>query len=146
MGAPEFGIYDLQAVTCNFAALPIESGYGEGEVIKIEQQTPDFVNKEGADGSVTRSKTGSRLTKVTITLMQTAKGNATLSAINNTDRLAGNGAGVAPILIRDQQGLSVFAAQHAWIEGPPVATYGREATHRDWVLWAADPERFDGGN
>lgn len=142
----QFKVYDLDQVTCNFAGLPIESGFGTGGAIKIEQQTPDFKTVEGVDGSVTRSKTGKRLTKITITLLQTSTGNATLSTLNNIDRKAGNGAGVAPILIRDRQGLSIFAAPEVWIEGPPNAEYSDESKDREWILWAARPDRFDGGN
>jgi hypothetical protein len=146
-GNPEFAVYDLDQVTCSFAGLIINSGFGEGGAIKLEQQDPDFVNKVGSDGTVARSKTNKRLTKVTITLLQTAKANAALSTLNNVDRAASNGAGVAPILIRDRQGLSVFAGGEAWIEGPPQSVeYGTEATDREWVLWVARPERFDGGN
>jgi hypothetical protein len=143
----EFKVYDLSEVTCNFGGFPIESGYGDGdEVIKIEQLSPDFVTKEGADGSVTRSKTNKRLTRITITLLQTSPANAILSTLNNADRLAANGAGVVPILIRDRQGLSVFAAAECWVETPPPASYGGSDAERQWVLMAARPERFDGGN
>lgn len=142
----EFKVYDLNEVTCNFGGLPVESGFGDGEVIQIEQLEPDFVTKVGADGSVTRSKTNKRLTKVTIVLQQTSPGNAILSVLNNIDRLASNGAGVVPILIRDRQGLSLFAGAQAWIEGPPKAAYGGESTDREWIIMVAFPERFDGGN
>ena len=66
--------------------------------------------------------------------------------LNNIDRAAGNGAGVGPLLINDSQGLSLFAAAEAWIEGPPQAVYAREDSPREWILWADQPERFDGGN
>lgn len=146
-GKGEFKVYDLDQVTCSFAGIPIEAGFGEGGALKIEQQDPDFVNKVGSDGSVTRSKTNKRLTKITVTVLQTATINAALSTLNNVDRAASNGAGVAPLLIRDRQGLSVFAAGESWLEGPPMSVeYGTEATDREWIIWAARPERFDGGN
>jgi hypothetical protein len=145
--AAEFAVYDLDQVSLSFCGLPIEGGYGDGSAIKVTQLEPDFVNKVGADGTVTRSKTGKRLTKVEVTLMQTAKGNAIFSALNNVDRLASNGAAVGPFLLRDMQGLSIIAAEHSWLEGPPAdAEYNTEASNRVWVIFLADPERFDGGN
>lgn len=141
----EFKVYDLSEVSVIFAGLPIDSGLGEGN-ITVEQLSPDFTTKEGNDGSVTRSKTGKRLTRVTIPLLQTSSGNAILSTLNNIDRLAANGAAVGPFLMRDRQGLSLIAGPHAWIEGPPKVEYGAEATDRPWVIMIADPERFDGGN
>ena len=143
----EFAVYDLDQVTCNLGGFPIESGYGEGGAIKIEQQEKDFTVKVGNDGSVARSKTNKRFTIVTLTLLQTALANAVLSALNNLDRAAANGAGVVPILVRDRQGLSVFIGAEAWIEAPPMSVeYAAEASDREWTIGVARPERFDGGN
>jgi len=141
-----FKVYDANEVTINFAGLDIDSGYADGEFCRIEQETEDFVDKAGTDGEVTRSKTNDRRTTITILLMQSSDGNAKLSSLNNLDRLAGNGAGVAPILVRDRQGTSIFAAAEAWISKPPDVSYDREPTAREWTLRAASPERFDGGN
>jgi hypothetical protein len=140
-------IYDLNEVSLVFLGVPIEGGFGEGGAIKIEQLTPDFVTKEGVDGAVARSKTNKRLTKITVTLLQTSPGNAILSTFSNIDRAASNGAGVGPILIRDRQGLSILAGPEAWLEGPPATVeYTAEATDREWIILANKVERFDGGN
>jgi hypothetical protein len=141
-----FKVYDANEVTLNFAGLDIDSGYADGEFCRVEQESDDFTDKVGTDGEVTRSKTNDRRTTVTILLMQSSDGNAKLSTLNNLDRLAGNGAGVAPILIRDRQGTSVFAGAEAWISKPPNISYDREPTAREWTLRVANPERFDGGN
>jgi hypothetical protein len=139
-------IYDANEVTINFAGIPIDSGYDDGEFCRIEQENDDFTDKAGTDGEVARSKTNDRRTTITIILMQTSSGNAKLSAISNIDREAGNGAGVAPILVRDRQGLSVFSDDSAWISKPPDVVYDREPTARAWTLRAGNPDRFDGGN
>lgn len=127
-------IYDLDQVSCNFMGAPIESGFGEGAAIKIEKADPSFTTKQGADGSIVRSKTGKKLYKITITLLQTAAGNQVLSAINQADEAASNGAGVGPLLIRDRQGTSLHHFSKAWIEQPPAVEYNAEATNREWVL------------
>lgn len=139
-------VYDGDQVTVNFSGLPIESGYADGEFVRIEQENPSFGAVQGTDGEVARFKTNQSLTRVTIILMQTSAANALLSALLNVDQAASNGAGVAPILIRDRQGLSVFAAPEAWIEGPPAVAYGREPGAREWAIMCANPKRFDGGN
>lgn len=141
-----FKVYDANEVTLNFAGIPIDSGFDDGEFIRIEQESDDFVDKAGTDGEVTRSKTNDRRTTITVILMQSSDGNAALSALNNIDRLANNGAGVAPILVSDRQGTSIFAAAECWIAKPPDVSYDREPTAREWTLRAANPERFDGGN
>jgi hypothetical protein len=139
-------VYDANEVTINFATRAIESGYDDGEFCTIEQQEKSFGVKQGTDGQATRYKTNQSVTIVTLKLMQTSEGNAILSGILNGDLLGTNGAGVAPILIRDRQGLSVFAAPEAWIEGPPKASYAREPNAREWTICVPNPTRFDGGN
>lgn len=142
----EFKIYDLENVSIIFGGIPLDSGFGEGGAVKIAQEEPGFVNKVGSDGSVTRSKTGKKLTKVTITCLQTSSINSKLSVIHNIDLAAKNGAGVVPMLINDNGGLSLFAAQEAWIEGWPETPYNTDAGDHEWVIWCAKPERFVGGN
>jgi hypothetical protein len=141
-----FKVYDADAVSIIFAGIPLDSGFDDGEFCRIEQESDDFGDKVGTDGEVTRFKTNDRRTTITIILMQSSSGNDALSVLNNLDRLAGNGAGVAPILIRDQQGNALFAAAECWISKPPDISYDREPTAREWTLRAANPERFDGGN
>jgi hypothetical protein len=54
---------------------------------------------------------------------------------------------VGPVLIRDRQGLSIFSAPAAWLEGPPATVeYTADATDREWIIMADRGERFDGGN
>ena len=139
-------VYDANEVTINVAGLPIESGFDDGEFCRIEQESDDFVDKVGTDGEVTRSKTNDRRATVSILLMQSSDGNALLSGLNNIDRLAGNGAGVGPLLIRDRQGLALYAAAECWISKPPDVSFDREPTAREWTLRVASLERFDGGN
>lgn len=137
--------YDANEVTCNFSLFPIESGYADGEFIRIEQDNDSFSAVQGTDGEVTRSKTNQDLTTVTIILMQSSDGQAILSTIHNADKISGNGAGIGPLMIRDRQGLSVFEAD-AWIKGPPKVSYDRGATGREWSLHCTNVVRFDGGN
>lgn len=141
-----FKVYDANEVTLIIAGLPIESGYDDGEFCRIEQESDDFVDKVGTDGEVTRSKTNDRRATVAVILMQSSDGNALLSGLNNIDRLAGNGAGVGPLLIRDKQGTALYAAAECWISKPPNVSFDREPTAREWTIRVANLERFDGGN
>ena len=139
-------VYDANEVTVNVAGLPIESGFDDGEFVLIEQEADDFIDKVGTDGEVTRSKTNDRRATITILLMQSSDGNALLSGLNNLDRLAGNGAGVGPFLVRDRQGTALYAGAECWISKPPDVSFDREPTAREWTLRVASLERFDGGN
>lgn len=141
-----FKVYDANEVTVSIAGLPIESGYDDGEFCRIEQEADDFTDKAGTDGEVTRSKTNDRRATISVILMQSSAGNALLSGLNNIDRLAGNGAGVGPLLVRDRQGTSLYAAAECWISKPPDVSFDREPTAREWTLRCANLERFDGSN
>jgi structural protein KPP10_ORF10 len=139
-------IYDADQVAIIAFNIPIQSGYADGEFVRIQQDEKSFKAKKGTDGEVTRSKMDGFLTTVTITLMQTSSSNALLSGILNLDEQGQNGAGVGPLLIADLQGTSIFEASSAWITGPPEVVYDREAEGRAWEIQCVRDVRLDGGN
>jgi hypothetical protein len=139
-------IYDANEVSIEFATRTFDSGYDDGVFCRIKKEAPSFGHKQGTDGQITRYKTNQSMTSVSLILMQSSEGMNILSSLLNIDELGTNGAGVAPILIRDRNGLSVFAAPEAWIVGPPEVAYGREPEAREWIIACANPTRFDGGN
>lgn len=144
-------IYDADQVTVLLGGVPISkgpgaSGYGDGEFLRIEQLKEDFSWKEGTDGQVTRSKTNTRLCKITLTLMQSSDSNAYLSSLRLLDATGNNGAGVVTFMVRDRQGTSLHTASYCSVNKPPDVSYDREATERAWELMALIDERVDGGN
>lgn len=142
----KFHVYDFDQVSCVMAGLPIEGGYAEDSGIEIEPMSPDFNTVVGADGDVTRSKTNDRRATVRITLMQTSESNALLSTLNNIDKNAPNGAGVGPMLIKDNQGTSLYAGEKSWIAKPPTVAFTKKGEARVWEFEVAHLNRFDGGN
>ncbi len=78
--------------------------------------------------------------------MQTSDSNDILSAIEIADDKAPNGAGVAPLLVLDQNGRSKHGAAKAWITGQPDAEYADEAKPREWKLECSEIVDFTGGN
>lgn len=139
-------IYDANEVSIEYATRTFDSGYDDGVFCRIKQEAADFGAKQGTDGQVTRYKTNQSMSSVSLILMQSSDGMNILSSLRNIDLLGTNGAGVSALLIRDRNGLSVFAAPESWITGPPEVAYGREPEAREWILAAANPTRFDGGN
>lgn len=139
-------IYDSKAVSMVFMGILIEGGYAEDEFLTIEQDSDDFEDVVGCDGEVTRSKTNDGRATVFVKLMQSATINAALSALNNIDKTAGNGAGVGPMLIRDTQGNALYTAEKCWIAKPPDVSFGKTAKERAWKFRCAKLIRVDGGN
>lgn len=138
--------YDANQVTTVFGAARIDSGFNDGQFLRITKTEKDFGVKVGADGQVTRFKTNNNVYEIKVTLMQTSNGHAKFTAIRALDLAAPNGAGVAPIAVADLGGANAFAASACWISGPPEQVYGREAEGWEWTLQCADGVEVCGGN
>jgi len=138
-------VYDADQVKLTIGGFAIESGFADGEFLRIEQESEDFTDVAGTDGEVTRSKTNDRRATITVLLMQTSSGNQALSTLSNLDREAANGVGITPLLIADKNGDTLFTASSAWIQKPPDVSFDREATAREWEIRVGDLVRFDAG-
>lgn len=140
-------IYDANEVTVNIGGVDIDSGFADGEFVKVEQEE-QFSTYTGSDGEVTRSKTNQKTARLTVLLGQSSNGNAALSTLIAADLNASNGAGVVAVMIRDRQGLSIFSSDAAWLVKHPDESFDREATAREWILDAVTngASRFVGGN
>jgi hypothetical protein len=122
------------------------SGYGPDVVFKYVQGKADFIEVEGADGTVTICATNSSLTEFELTVMQS---NSPTNGFLSTARIAAKAAGIAlvmPLLLQDGNGTTVFSALKCWITGPPDAEYKIEAGPRTWKLKAMPEINFIGGN
>lgn len=142
----DFRVYDSNEVSINFAGIPIESGFAEGELIRIVMVEDAFKDYIGAGGDVSRAATHDQRADIEIRLAQTSPTNAALSALHKADRQSPNGAGVGAIEVADLLGNSLHFASKCWIVKAPDALYDREVKERVWKLRAADMEPFDGGN
>jgi hypothetical protein len=141
-----FKVYDADQVSITLNGIPIDSGFADGEFLRIEQESDAFTDVAGTDGEVTRSKTRDNRATITILLMQSSSGNALLTALLEVDKSTPGGAGVGVFQARDRQGTSIHLAAECWISKAPDVSYDREATPREWTLRAANLENFVGGN
>lgn len=138
-------VYDANEVSVIFGAIQLESGFADGEFVRIERETDAFSDVVGTLGEVTRSKTNDSRATITILLMQTSSGNQALSAQHNLDKLASNGAGIVPVMIRDRNGAAIHEGQNAWIAKAPDVSYDRAAGPREWRIRVANLESNDAG-
>ncbi len=81
---------------------------------------------------------------ITITLAQTSPSNDVLSGFMLLDET--KGAGVVPIICKDNSGRSTFFAATGWVQQPPEVEFGKEITEREWVFDCTDLDIFVGGN
>lgn len=139
-------VYSCNQVKAVVGVFPVESGRSDGDFIKISQTEEGFTYKQGVDGEGTRSATGARLARVTITVMQTSAANAYFSALYNGDIATEGGAGIVPIGIKDLGGLDLFASKEAWIVKMPDRAYAKEAGTVDWEFDCHNAQSFAGGH
>lgn len=129
-------IYNPREVSIVVVGIPIDGGYGESEFLRVTPVGDWFTDVMGADGEVTRTDTSESRYDITLTLMQSNPANAILSAMITLDRVTPNGAGVAPTLIKDRLGTSLFTAPSSWITAPAEEVWSNSAQSRVWKIRA----------
>jgi len=139
-------IYDADQITAILVGVLVDSGFNDGEFLKIEMADDAFKSKVCTDGEVIWSKTNNNLAKVTLTTMQTSDANPKLSAIHELDKKTPGGKGVAPWMIRDRQGTSLYSGRFSRITKAPDTSFDRDPTPREWEFAVIIDERVDGGN
>ncbi len=125
--------FDAKSVGVIFGGAPL-SGFADGTFVSIEQNEDSFSLQVGTDGDACRSKSNNQSARVTVTLQQSSASNDVLSALFNTDILSPSGDGIFPLMVKDNTGRSILAAEKAWIVKPPTSTFAREAENREWVF------------
>jgi hypothetical protein len=139
-------IRSANAVSFIYAGISVESGKGADIFCKIEPLGERFVTVVGIDSEVTRGETGDGRHRVTLTIQGSSESNALLSAIHILDIKARNGAGVAPLMIKDQNGLDLVIDPEAFIEKWPTVEWKKEPGENEWSFMCPNPEIFIGGN
>lgn len=142
-------IRDLKGYTCIVAGIPLNlmGGFGEGDgTFKIEWDSEEFTDTIGATGAVCRSKTYDNRAKVTVSLLQSALGNAVLSALNNLDVNVDNGAGIGPFYFRDQNGTTELTSDACWVMRPKTITISAKPGNNEWVIRCSELIGVIGGN
>lgn len=119
-------------------------GFADGTFVNIAMNEDQWSLQVGTDGEGTRSKSNNHSAQVTMSLMQTSDSNQVLQAFWNSDRVSDGG--VFPLLIKDNSGRSLWAAEQAWIKKQPDAELAREAGAREWVIETDNLIPFEGGN
>ena len=120
------------------------SGFAEGEFITISMDEDQWELKVGTDGEGTRAKSNNYAATVKLMLMQSSDSNAILQAFWNSDRLSDGG--LFPLLVKDNSGKSLYAADQAWIQKQPEAKFAKGVESREWTIRTDNLTPFEGGN
>lgn len=140
-------VYTSDEVTIAIGPVLVDSGYADGEFLRVEGETDITEDVVGTDGEVAVSRTNDYRATITVLLLQTADANLGLSVLAN---LAVNSPGMAgaivPTLVRDRNGSSLYTAENSWVQKAPDASFDRTAQSREWPVRCAKLIRIDGGN
>lgn len=135
--------YDPKKVSVIVGSQPV-TGFADGSFCKVARNEDGFSLLVGADGESTRAKNNNKSGKVTVTLLASSASNDYLSQLQLADELSGNA--TVGLLIKDNQGRSLYTAATAWVTKQPEADFGKDAGTREWVLETDELIQFAGGN
>lgn len=129
-------IYESEIVSVIFGFVEVKDGRAD-PFFTISANGPAYTEEgPGADGHITRNATNNDLYEITLGLKGSSEEHAKLSAIHIADRLAKNGAGVAPLMCKDGGGSTLIATDRAWIVGMPEQSFGVNKPDVSWTLMA----------
>lgn len=142
MGLKQFAAYSAEDVIFTVGGVPIDSGRGDDEFLSISKTEDEVTYKASVDGDGTTSTNKNTYHEVTLTMMQTAKGNAVLTGIHKLGKSNSKGFVVVPIGVLEKGSLGdVFVAAEAWIKKFPDETRAKETGTVQWVFGVHNPER-----
>ena len=123
--------YDPKKIIVVFGSRQL-TGMAEDSIVTISPLGDGMQIYVGADGDVARSVDPDATFEVTVSLNTTSNSNDYLSNMYNFDRATGNG--VAPWLIKDLAGTTLFSAPEAWIANMPEASRGLTVDTQEWTF------------
>lgn len=120
----------------------IIEGFGP-DMITVEREANAIEDEIGADGDVARRVSNDRRGTIRISLLQTSRSNAVLSAFAVADELTGDV--ILPVVIKDQRGNDLHLAPNAWVRKMPSTRYRMGVEMREWELRTNYLNMFVGG-
>jgi hypothetical protein len=145
-------------------------GFAEGSMVKAERNVDAYKLTVGAKGDAVRFKTADRSGRITLTLLQSSGSNGQLTSLalldENGNPLQGVAGllsqipiiggvlgaiasapveGKAPVLIKDLNGVPLWAAADAWILRAPGAAWDETVKERTWILETDNLSYLEGG-
>ncbi len=123
--------YDPKKVIVIFGGRAL-SGFAEDDMVTIKPLGDGMQIYSGADGEVGRSVDPNQTFEVTVALATSSESNTYLSNCYNKDRATGKG--MAPLIIKDLSGETLFFAKQAWPQNFPESKRGRKIDNQEWVF------------
>ncbi len=113
-------------------------------MVKIAYSEDAFTYTSGGDGEGTRNKNPNRSGTIVVTLKGSSDDNLFLSGIAAGDYISK--LGTFAVMVKDNNGTSLYTAAEAWIQKPADADFSKEVTDREWTIMCHKLVMVNGGN
>lgn len=123
--------YDILGCDIIVGGIPIKDGLVSAE---IAPEGAAFADEIGADGHVCRYATHEVRANLTIVLKGSSEENQRLSALHAADVQATNGAGVVPVLVKDNNGATLISTAAGWITQQGTKNLAASAGDITWTV------------
>lgn len=133
--------YNPKQVSIIIGTRPM-TGFADGSFVIVRRNSDSFTLQIGADGEGVRSKSNDRSGQLELSLQQGSDDNDFLSELAIADEVS-NG-GVVPLLVKDNLGTSLYAAESGWIRKPADSEFASETGGRTWLFETAQLNVFVG--
>jgi hypothetical protein len=130
-----FKVYEANAVDVVMIGIPITDGKGD-PFVKIAPRGDAYEDDMGVDGEVCRYGTNEYRYDIEVTLKGFSSHNEQLAAILAADRESTSGFGVGVLLVKDNNGAAIFAADKLWCKGLPEQSFGKNKPDVTWKFTA----------
>jgi hypothetical protein len=132
-------VYDSSEVSVILGAINVDSGRAKGPFVRVEAESDDYGDDVGADGETVRWAIHDDRATVTLILMASSASNQALSALRLADKIAPNGAGIVPFLLKDNNSSTMLIeAEAGWIARVPNTERGQEPGQVEWKIRLAN--------
>lgn len=123
--------YDAKNISMIVGTKPI-TGLADGSYLTVRRNEDAWTLQVGADGEPVRSKSNNRSGQFEFNLQQGSDENDFFSELALADEVS-NG-GVVPVLVKDNLGKSLYAAESVWVKKIPDSEFAKETGARTWLM------------
>jgi len=113
-------------------------------MVKIAYSEDAFTYSVGGDGEGTRNKNPNRSGTIVVTLKGSSDDNLVLSSLAAGDYISK--LGTFAVMVKDNNGTSLYTAAEAWIQKIADADFSKEVTDREWTIMCNKLVMVNGGN
>lgn len=131
--------YDPAKLSVVCGGIPIH-GFAEDTMFDIEFEDDQYNESSDIRGNITRVKVNKNSATLTLHILQNSSSNDVFNSFIEADRLSNSG--VFPVIIKDEEGNTIFACSAAYVKGISKASYGSENNTREWIIRATGITKF----